>query len=123
PVVALVEGLRDPVCGLSMGETAELLAREFGITREAQDAFALRSHQRAVAAQRAGRLAQEIVPVFPPPDYGTAVAEDVGPRPNQTLEQLAKPPPYFDREHGTVTVGNSCPVTDGAAALLVMSEE
>ncbi len=123
PVVALVEGLRDPVCGLSMGETAELLAREFGISRQAQDAFALRSHQRAVAAQREGRLAQEIVPVFPPPDYATAVAEDVGPRPNQTLEQLAKLPPYFDREHGTVTVGNSCPVTDGAAALLIMCEE
>ncbi len=123
PVVALVEGLTDPVCGLSMGQTAEVLAREFGISREAQDAFALRSHQRAVAAQREGRLAEEIVPVFSPPDYGTAVAEDVGPRPNQTMEQLAKLPPYFDREHGTVTVGNSCPVTDGAAALLVMSEE
>ncbi|HWP33984.1 MAG TPA: thiolase family protein [Thermodesulfobacteriota bacterium] len=123
PVVSLVEGLRDPICGLSMGETAELLAREFGISREAQDAFALRSHQRAVAAQREGRLAEEIVPVFTPPDYGRAVVHDVGPRPNQTLDALAKLPPVFDREHGTVTAGNACPVTDGAAALLVMSEE
>src|ERR671919_724081 len=67
PVVALTEGLKDPVCGLNMGETGELLAREFGISREAQDAFALRSHQRTVAAQQAGRLAEEIVPVFVPP--------------------------------------------------------
>jgi acetyl-CoA acyltransferase len=123
PVVALAEGLKDPVCGLNMGETAEVLAREFGISREAQDAFALRSHQRAVAAQQAGRLAEEIVPVFTPPDYGKVVAQDVGPRPNQTMEQLAKLKPFFDREHGTVTVGNACPVTDGAVMLLVMSEE
>ena len=122
PVVALTEGLKDPVCGLNMGETGELLAREFGISREAQDAFALRSHQRTVAAQQVGRLAEEIVPVFAPPDF-QAVVEDVGPRANQTLEQLAKLKPFFDREHGTVTVGNSCPVTDGAAALLVMSDE
>ena len=123
PVVALAEGLKDPVCGLNMGETAEVLAREFAISREAQDAFALRSHQRAVAAQQAGRLAEEIVPVFTPPDYGKVVAQDVGPRPNQTMEQLAKLKPFFDREHGTVTVGNACPVTDGAVMLLVMSEE
>jgi acetyl-CoA acyltransferase len=122
PVVALVEGLKDPVCGLNMGETAEILAKEFGISRERQDAFALRSHQRALAAQEAGRLAEEIVPVFAPPDYGTAVTDDVGPRKGQTMEQLAKLKPFFDREHGTVTVGNACPVTDGAAALLVMSE-
>ncbi len=121
PVVALAEGLKDPVCGLNMGETAEVLAREFRVSREAQDRFALRSHQRAVAAK--ARLAEEIVPVFVPPDYGTAVAEDVGPRANQSLDQLAKLKPFFDREHGTVTVGNACPVTDGAAALLVMSEE
>jgi acetyl-CoA acyltransferase len=120
PVVALLEGLTDPVCGLNMGETAELLAKEFGVTREAQDAYALESHQRAAAAQAAGRLAQEVVPVYVPPGYEAVVGEDVGPRANQSLEALAKLPPVFDRRFGTVTAGNACMVTDGAAAVLLM---
>src|SRR5262245_42486122 len=114
PRVAIAEGLTDPVSGLNMGETAEVLAKEFGISREAQDDFALQSHRRAVAAMESGRMAQEIVPVFAPP-YEQAVTEDVGPRRGQTLEALAKLKPYFDRKYGTVTVGNSCPITDGAA--------
>ena len=105
-----------------MGETAEVLAKEFGISREAQDDFALTSHRRAIAAMESGRMAQEIVPVFAPP-YRQAVLEDVGPRKGQTLEALAKLKPYFDRRYGTVTVGNSCPITDGAAAILVASAE
>jgi acetyl-CoA acyltransferase len=122
PRIAIVEGLMDPVSGLNMGETAEVLAKEFGISREAQDDFALTSHKRAVAAMESGRFAQEIVPVFAPP-YKQAVVEDVGPRKGQTLEALAKLKPYFDRKYGTVTVGNSCPITDGAAAMLVVSAD
>jgi acetyl-CoA C-acetyltransferase/acetyl-CoA acyltransferase len=116
PRIGLAEGLTDPVCGLNMGQTAEVLVREFRISREAQDAFALRSHQLAVAARE--RLREEIVPVFPAPAY-EAVRDDVGPREGQTLEALAKLRPYFDRRDGTVTVGNACQVTDGAVALLV----
>jgi acetyl-CoA acetyltransferase family protein len=116
PRIGLAEGLTDPVCGLNMGQTADLLAREFRISREAQDAFALRSHQLAVAARE--RLRDEIVPVFPAPGY-EAVRDDVGPRDGQTLEALAKLRPYFDRRDGTVTVGNACQITDGAVALLV----
>ncbi|HET7226011.1 MAG TPA: thiolase family protein [Candidatus Eisenbacteria bacterium] len=119
PRLSLIEGLTDLTCGLNMGETAEELAREFRITRERQDEFALMSHQRTVAAR--ARLREEIVPVFPPPTFD-AVLDDVGPREHQTLEQLAKLKPYFDRRNGTVTVGNACPVTDGAVALLVGDE-
>ena len=116
PRIALAEGLTDLVCGLNMGETAEVLAREFRIGREAQDRYALESHQRAIAARE--RLREEIVPVFPAPT-NAALQDDVGPRENQTLEQLGRLKPYFDRKNGTVTVGNSCQVTDGAVALLV----
>jgi len=120
PRLSLVEGLTDLTCGLNMGETAEMLAREFRITRERQDQFALMSHQRTVAAR--ARLREEIAPVFPPPGF-EPVLDDVGPREGQTLEALAKLRPYFDRRNGTVTVGNACPVTDGAVALLVGDEE
>ncbi|HEY7471773.1 MAG TPA: thiolase family protein [Gemmatimonadota bacterium] len=121
PVVALLEGLTDPVCGLNMGETAEVLARECHLSRRAQDEYALRSHQRAAAAWAEGRFAEEVTPVFVPPDYGDVVAEDVGYRPQQTLEALAKLRPVFERE-GTVTAGNASMVTDGAAAVLLMEE-
>jgi acetyl-CoA acetyltransferase family protein len=123
PVVALAEGLTDPVCGLNMGETAEVLAHELSISRRAQDEYALRSHQRATAAWADGRFADEVVPVFVPPAYEDVVAEDVGYRPGQSLEALAKLPPVFDRRDGSVTAGNSSMVTDGAAALLMMEEE
>jgi acetyl-CoA acyltransferase len=122
PRVAIMEGLTDRVSGLNMGETAELLAKEFGISREAQDDFALQSHRRAVAATDEGRLGEEIAPVFALP-YREAVLQDVGPRRNQSLEALAKLKPYFDRKHGTVTPGNSCGITDGAAAIFVASAE
>ena len=116
PRLSLMEGLTDITCGLNMGQTAEVLSREFRITREQQDAFALRSHQLTVAARE--RLREEIAPVFPPPGY-EIVPDDVGPREGQTPEALAKLKPFFDRKNGTVTVGNSCPVTDGAVALLI----
>jgi acetyl-CoA acetyltransferase family protein len=119
PRLSLVEGLTDLTCGLNMGQTAEILAQEFRITRDRQDEFALRSHQRTLAARE--RLREEIVPVFPPPAH-VMVQDDAGPRENQTLEALGKLKPYFDRKNGTVTVGNSCPITDGAVALLLGDE-
>jgi acetyl-CoA C-acetyltransferase/acetyl-CoA acyltransferase len=119
PRVGLLLGLTDPVCGMNMGETAELLAREFGVAREEQDAFALQSNQRAVAAR--DKLGEEICPAFLTPKPA-AVTRDNGPRDHQSLEALAKLKPVFDRRNGTVTAGNSSQVTDGAAALLVMSE-
>ncbi len=119
PVIALLKGLTDPVCGMIMGETAELLAREYGISRDEQDAYALRSHERAIAARE--RLASEIVPLYVPPKNRTVLTEDLGPRSNQTLEALGRLRPFFDRSNGTVTPGNSCMITDGAAAVVVMS--
>jgi len=119
PRIALAEGLTDLVCGLNMGQTAEGLAREFRIHRAQQDEYALRSHERTIAARE--KLREEIVPVFPAPKF-EAVADDVGPREGQTLEALAKLKPYFDRRNGTVTVGNSCQITDGAVALLLADE-
>jgi len=121
PVVALEVGLTDYDCGLNMGETAEVLAREFGITREAQDRFALQSHTRALEAWNRGGMADEVVPLTLPPKHATDVARDNGPRENQSLDALAKLRPYFDRRYGSVTVGNACPITDGAAAVVVAS--
>lgn len=119
PRVGLLLGLSDPVCGMNMGETAELLAREFRISREEQDAFALESNQRALAARE--KHAAEIFPAFMP-RKGTAIVHDNGPRDNQSSAALGKLKPVFDRRNGTVTAGNASQVTDGAVALLVMSE-
>ncbi len=121
PIIGVMLGLTDPVCGLNMGQTAEVLAKEFGISRKAQDEFALLSHKRAVSSR--DKVKEEIVPVHIPPKYEILADKDNGPRDNQTLEALEKLPPYFDRQSGTVTVGNSCPLTDGAAVVLVMKEE
>ena len=121
PEFALRTGLTDPVSGLSMGETAEKLAREFVISRADQDSYALASHRKAVEAWDAGRLGAEVMPVYPTPRF-EPIEQDIGPRAGQTIEALARLKPYFDRKYGTVTVGNSCQVTDGAAALLVMEE-
>ncbi|NKB89271.1 MAG: acetyl-CoA C-acyltransferase [Acidobacteria bacterium] len=114
-------GLTDPVSGLNMGETAEALAQEFGIKRERQDEFALRSHQRAVTAEAAGEFDDERVDIFLPDEAPGVVDLDLGPRSGQSLEALNDLRPIFDRRHGTVTAGNSCQLTDGAAATLVMS--
>ena len=118
PRIAVMEGLTDPFVGLSMGETAEVLSREFGISRERQDQFALESHKKACKSR--SHLAEEIVPVLTDKNF---VDQDIGPREDQSLEKLAKLRPYFDRRYGTVTVGNACPVTDGAVALLLMSRK
>jgi acetyl-CoA C-acetyltransferase/acetyl-CoA acyltransferase len=123
PKSAILEGLTDPVCGLSMGSTAENLAREFDISRDAQDAYALESHRRAVAARAEGRFDDEIAPVWVGPEFRSVVERDIGPREDASLERLAKLRPVFDRRDGTVTAGNSCQITDGAAAVLVAAEE
>jgi acetyl-CoA C-acetyltransferase/acetyl-CoA acyltransferase len=120
PQSALFMGLTDPVSGLNMGETAELITREHSITRQMQDEFALVSHQRTIAARN--RVAEEICPVYIPPDFKRVMVEDNGPRPDQSLEALAKLKPVFDHNMGTVTAGNSSQLTDGGVALLVMSE-
>jgi acetyl-CoA acetyltransferase family protein len=122
PEFGIQLGLTDPVSGLMMGETAEKLAREFHISRAEQDEFALRSHRMACAAWKTGRLTEEVMTVYVGP-AAKPVPRDVGPREEQSLEALAKLPPYFDRRWGTVTVGNSCQVTDGAVAVLVMDAE
>jgi acetyl-CoA C-acetyltransferase/acetyl-CoA acyltransferase len=119
PVPGVKLGLTDPVSGLIMGETAEVLAEEFHVSRQKQDEFALESHRRASAAQKRCIFAEEITPVSAEL-AGKEVKQDVGPRADQSLEALARLKPYFKKD-GTVTVGNSCPLTDGAAAVLVMS--
>jgi acetyl-CoA C-acetyltransferase/acetyl-CoA acyltransferase len=118
PVIGVKLGLTDPVSGMIMGETAEEVAKDFGLTRQEQDLYALESHKRAAEAQKQGKFAEEIVPV-PAEAAGREVKEDVGLRADQTLEALAKLKPFF-REGGTVTVGNSSMMTDGAAAVIVM---
>ena len=116
-VIGLKLGLTDPVCALNMGQTAEVLAREFGISREVQDAFAMRSH---LCATRANHLLnQEIAPVF----GHNLVTTDNGIRADSSLEKLGKLKPLFDTVTGTVTAGNSSQITDGAVALLVATEE
>ena len=107
----------------SMGETGENVAERYEVSRSDQDAFALRSHQRAVAAAEAGKLAEEIVPIEAPQGRETITVDaDEGPRPDASAEKLAKLKPVF-REGGTVTAGNASTLNDGAACLLIASEE
>jgi acetyl-CoA acetyltransferase family protein len=108
----------------SMGETAENVAERYGISREAQDAFALRSHRRAVAAAERGVFAEEIVAVEAPKGRRETIAVDAdeGPRPDTSAEKLAALRPVF-RENGTVTAGNASPLNDGAACLVIASEQ
>jgi len=122
PVVGLELGLTDPVSGLNMGQTAEILAREWSVTREEQDRFALRSHQRAEAAWNDGRMEAEVVPVPIAPGYTEAATRDNGVRAAQSLEALGRLRPVFDRRHGTVTAGNASQITDGAVGLVLASE-
>lgn len=121
PIPALQLGLTDPTCGLNMGQTAELLAQDFSISRLEQDQFALLSHQRAAATWERCFFKGETTPVNL--QSGKPVEKDSGPRANQTLEALTRLKPLFDSRGGTVTAGNSCPITDGACALVVMSAE
>jgi acetyl-CoA acetyltransferase family protein len=123
PVVALKLGLTDAVCGLNMGETAEILAREFNISREEQDAFALRSHERAAAAWGGGRMAAEVATVPIPPAYEKAALADDGIRHGLESAALAALKPAFDSRFGTVTAGNSAQISDGAVALVLASAQ
>jgi acetyl-CoA C-acetyltransferase/acetyl-CoA acyltransferase len=118
PIPALQLGLTDPTCGLNMGQTAELLVKDFGIRRDEQDQFALQSHLRAAATWERCFYKGETAPVALPD--GKNVEKDSGPRANQTIEALAKLKPLFESGTGTVTAGNSCPITDGACALVLM---
>jgi len=115
--------LTDPLCDLIMGQTAELIARELRVTRQETDAFALLSQTRANAAIKRGRFAEEIIPVPLPPRYDHMQLNDDGPRENQSMEILGKLRPIFEPLTGQVTAGNSSQITDGAACLLLMSEE
>jgi acetyl-CoA C-acetyltransferase len=120
PVIGIMKGLTDPNVGLLMGQTAENLAYRFGITRTQQDEYAVRSHQRVARAQDNGWL-EEVVPTFD--DRGKLYAADDGVRRDSSVEALAKLKPFFDRKYGTVTAGNSSQVTDGAAWLILATEE
>ena len=121
PVIALMKGLTDPICGLLMGQTAENLAHRFGITRAEMDAFAARSHARVIAAQKAGHYANEVLPIYD--RAGRLYAADDGVREDSTPENLAKLKPFFDRKYGNVTAGNSSQVTDGGAWVVVASQK
>jgi acetyl-CoA acyltransferase len=116
-----IPSISDPLCSMSMGQTAEVLVREFKVMREEQDAYALLSQQRSLSALDEGKLAEEIVPIPAPPSYQIQLLDD-GIRRSQTIEVLTKLKPVFDKISGTVTAGNSSQVTDGAAALLLMRE-
>jgi len=122
PRIALLEGLTDPTVNLGMGQTAEVLAREFGISRREQDEFSVQSHQRAAASWDAGWFDDEVMHVFAPPSFA-AVHRDEGIRADQSVEALARLRPVFDKPLGSVTAGNSSQITDGAAMLILASRE
>ena len=121
PVIGIIKGLTDPVVNLMMGQTAENLAWKFGISRAQMDAFSVESHRRVSAAQDARHFADEVIPLVG--SDGTVYAEDDGVRRDSSLPNLAKLKPFFDRKYGTVTPGNSSQITDGAAWLLLASEQ
>ncbi|MEA2465685.1 MAG: acetyl-CoA acyltransferase, partial [Acidobacteriota bacterium] len=115
--------IAESTTGLTMGESAEKMAKANGITREAQDKFALQSHLRAAAATESGRFKDEVMPVVVPPSFDNVVETDNLIRGDSTLEAMGKLRPVFDRKYGTITAANASPLTDGAAAVLLMSEE
>jgi acetyl-CoA acyltransferase len=114
--------IAESTTGLTMGESAEKMAKENHISRDAQDRFALQSHSRAAKATQDGRFKDEVMTVLVPPTYDDVVGTDNLIRSDTTLDALAKLRPVFDRKYGTITAGNSSPLTDGAAAVLLMSE-
>jgi acetyl-CoA acyltransferase len=121
-LVPITPAIAEPSTGESMGESAEKMAKINAIPRADQDHFALRSHRLAAAGTEDGRLTAEILPLFVPPAFN-AMTSDNGIRADSTMEQLRALKPVFDRKYGTVTAGNSSPLTDGASAVLLMSEE
>jgi acetyl-CoA C-acetyltransferase len=121
PVIGLLRGLTDPVVGLSMGQTAEILAHRFQINRAQMDAFALESHRRLASAQDQGRLEGEVENIYD--SHGARYASDDGLRRDTDAEKLGRLKPVFDRPFGEITAGNSAQITDGAAWLILASEE
>ena len=121
-LIPITPAIAEPSTGESMGESAEKMAKINHIPREEQDQFALRSHRLAAAGTLDGRLTAEIIPLYVPPAFD-AMTSDNGVRTDSTIEALAALKPVFDRKYGSVTAGNSSPLTDGASAVLLMSEE
>jgi acetyl-CoA acyltransferase len=122
-LVPVTPAIAEPSTGETMGESAEKMAKENHISREAQDRYALMSHQRAAAGTADGRLTAEIAPWFGGPAMDQVLTSDNGIRTDTSLEALAGLKPAFDRRYGSVTAGNSSPLTDGAAAVLMMAQE
>jgi len=122
-LIPIQPAIAEPTTGETMGASAERMAKENGISREAQDAWALRSHELAAAGTADGRLTAEIAPIYIPPDFAVVVERDNGIRTDTSLERLSRLKPAFDRKHGSVTAGNSSPLTDGASALVLMNGE
>ena len=122
-LVPITPAISEPSTGETMGQSADTMAKLNGIPREAQDALALRSHQRAAAGTADGRLTAEIAPITVPPRHVEALDRDNGVRADSSLTQLAALRPVFDRHYGTVTAGNASPLTDGASAVLLMRED
>jgi len=121
--VPITPAIAEPSTGETMGQSAEKMAKINHIPREDQDQFALRSHRLAAAGTHDGRLTAEIMPVWIPPKFDDALTADNGIRSDSSIEQLRALRPVFDRHYGTVTAGNASPLTDGASAVLLMSEE
>jgi acetyl-CoA acyltransferase len=120
--VPISPAIAEPSTGEQMGESAEKMAKINHIAREDQDEFALLSHQRAAEGTRDGRLTAEIMPIYVPPKLDSAMTADNGVRTDTSKEALAQLKPVFDRKYGSVTAGNSSPLTDGASAVLLMSD-
>jgi acetyl-CoA acyltransferase len=122
-LVPITPAISEPSTGETMGQSAEKMAKINHIAREDQDQFALRSHRLAAVGTEDGRLTAEQVPVYLPPKYDSALTHDNGIRTDTSIEQLRALKPVFDRRYGSVTAGNSSPLTDGASAVLLMSED
>jgi len=122
-LVPVAPAIAEPTTGETMGAAAERMAKENGIRRDEQDAWALRSHRLAAAGIADGRLLEDIAPFYVPPRYERVVGADNGVRPDTSLEALAKLRSVFDPKHGSVTAGNASPLTDGASALVLMDGE
>lgn len=120
PIISIISGLTDPVAGVSMGQTAENLAARFGITREEMDLFSLRSNERVARAQAEG-LFSELVSIVG--NDGKLFSLDDGVRPDTTMEKLKNLKPFFDKKFGQITPGNSSQITDGAALVILASED
>lgn len=121
--IPITPAIAEPTTGETMGQSAEKMAKLNTITREEQDHFALRSHRLAAAGTADGRLTAEIMPVYVPPKFDSVLTSDNGIREDTSYEQLAALKPVFDKRYGSVTAGNSSPLTDGAACVLLMNQE